>query len=132
MNLKNYKPILEVFVISIIALSIHKLIFYLFKVKFPEQLFYYTLQNLYLFFFCSSTILLFILIKVKQTNIDNVGYTFLLLTSIKMGISFAVLSPILNLGSKTMNLEKMNFFIIFLVFLITETIVTIRLLNNNQ
>lgn len=132
MNLKNYKPILEIFLVTAIVLSIHKLVFYFFQNQFPENQFYYSVQKIYLFFFCSSVILLFILIQVKQKSIDNVGYTFLLLTSVKMGISYAILSPVINLGSKTMQLEKINFFIIFALYLATETIVTIRLLNNKQ
>lgn len=132
MNLKNYKPILELFCLSIVGLLIHKLFFYLFKTQYPESQFYYSLQQIYLFFFCSSSIIITVLIIVKQKSIDNVGYVFLLLTSIKMVVSYAFLTPILNSNNPTKALEKINFFIIFALFLAIETIITIRILNKNQ
>jgi len=49
-----------------------------------------------------------------------------------MAISYAVLSLIIHSGNQNLKTEKINFFIIFALFLTTETIVTIRLLNNNQ
>jgi hypothetical protein len=86
----------------------------------------------YGFFFVCSVVILFILIKVKDKNIDNVGYTFLLVTFIKMGISYAVLSPILHSGNPNIQIEKLNFFVIFALFLTIETIVTARILNKKQ
>ena len=71
-------------------------------------------------------------VKVKEKNIDNVGYTFLLITCIKMAVSYAVLYPILHSGNLNVKVEKIDFFIIFALFLTIETIVTIRILNNKQ
>jgi hypothetical protein len=69
---------------------------------------------------------------MKEKNIDSVGQTFLLLTSIKMIIAFILLHPILQSTNQLMTPEKMNFFFTFAVFLAIETIVTIRILNKNQ
>lgn len=132
MNLKNYKPIFEVLLASIIALSIHKIFFYFFENQYSETQFYYAIQELYFYFFCFSAILILVLIKVKEKNIDNVGYTFLGLTTVKIGISYAIAAPILHLVNENAAIQKINFFIIFSLFLAIETIVTIRLLNKKQ
>lgn len=130
MNLKKYQPILEVISLSIIVYLLHKLFFFL-NGKNPKfQDFYYPIETIYGFFLSCSVIILFILIKVKAKDIDNVGHTFLLITCIKMAISYAVLSPILHSSGSNVEIEKMNFFIVFAVFLAIETIITIRILNN--
>jgi len=132
MNLKKYQPILEVLVLSFLAYLVHKLLFFMNGNNPKYNGFLYSLETIYEFFFVCSTVIIFILIKVKEKNIDNVGYTFLLVTCIKMAISYAVLYPILHSGNPNVQVEKINFFIIFALFLTIETIITIRFLNNKQ
>ena len=132
MNLKKYQPIVEVFSLSILVYIIHKLFFFLNDNTPKFQGFHFPIEIVYGFFFTCSVIILFILIKVKTNNIDNVGYTFLLVTCIKMAISYAILYPILHSGNLNVGTEKINFFVIFALFLTIETIVTIRILNNKQ
>ncbi len=132
MNLKKYKPILEVLFLSTLVYSIHKLVFFLNENNSGLQGFHFIIEVVYGFFLLCSVIILLILIKVKENNIDNVGYTFLLVTCIKMALSYAVLSPILHSGNSNIRIEKLNFFLIFALFLTIETIVTIRILNNKQ
>lgn len=129
MNLKKYQPIIEILSISVVAYLVHKLFFYLKESNPNYTNFYYPIEIIYGFFFICSVIILFILIQVKSKNLDNVGYTFLLVTCIKMGVSYAILSPILHSGNSNVGIEKINFFIIFALFLTIETIVTIRILN---
>jgi len=132
MNLKKYQPIIEILSISVVAYLVHKLFFYVKESNPNYANFHYPIEVLYGFFFLCSVIILLILIQVKSKNIDNVGYTFLLATCIKMGISYAVLSPILHSGNFNAGYEKVNFFIIFALFLAIETMVTIRILNNEH
>ena len=132
MNLLKFKPIIEVAVISIIAICIHKLLFILFVKPEIENSFYFTPLQLFTFFVLSSFIVVLILIIVKENNIDNVGYTFLLLTFIKMGIAYIFLTKIIENASFNLPKEKINFFITFAVFLTIETTVTIRILNKKQ
>jgi hypothetical protein len=132
MSLKKYQPILELFVISIVAYLAHKLFFYIEANNPSYQEFYYTIETIYGFFLLCSVLILFILIQVKQKNIDNVGQTFLLVTCIKMGISYLVLTPILHTEKQNMAIEKINFFVVFALFLTIETVITIRILNNKQ
>jgi len=49
-----------------------------------------------------------------------------------MAISYAILYPISHSGNQNVKTEKIDFFIIFALFLTIETIVTIRILNNKQ
>ncbi len=132
MNLKKYRPIHEVVFLSILVYLIHKLIFFLNENHPNLQGFHFPIEVVYGFFFICSLVIIFILIKVNEKNIDNVGFTFLLVTFIKMGLSYVILSPILNSGNPNVRVEKIDFFIIFALFLTIETIVTVRILNNKQ
>jgi hypothetical protein len=132
MNLKKYQPLLEVTLLSSLVYLAHKLVFFLNENNPKLQNFHFPIEVLYGFFSVCSLLIIFILIKVNQKNIDNVGYTFLLVTCIKMALSYVVLSPILNSGSSNVKFEKLNFFIIFALFLTIETIITVRILNNKQ
>jgi hypothetical protein len=132
MNLKKHQPILEVLILSVVAYLVHKLYFFLNEDNPKFQNFHFPIEVVYGFFFICSIIILLILIKVKTKNIDIVGYTFLLVTFVKMALSYVVLSPILHSGNPNARIEKINFFIIFALFLAIETSVTIRLLNNKR
>ena len=132
MKLKKYQPILEVIVIAILAYLLHKLFFYLNANNPKFQNFHTSVEALYGFFTLCSVVILFILLKVKDKSQEQVGYVFLLVTCAKMGIAYAVLSPILHSGSPNVGIQKINFFIIFAVFLVIETVVTIRILNYKQ
>lgn len=132
MNLKKYRPILEVVFLSILVYLAHKLVFLLNDDNPKLQGFNFSIETIYEFFFTCSIIIVFILIIVKEKSIDNVGYTFLLVTCVKIAVSFVVLSPILQSRNPNVSIEKLNFFFIFALFLTIETIVTARILNNKQ
>lgn len=132
MNIKQYQPILSLLIVSTITLLIHKIFFYLFLPNNLESDFVYTLPKLYGFFFLLSAIILLILIKVSQVSMTNVGLTFILLTTFKMGIAYIFLKPILEINLPHSGLEKTNFLIVFLLFLTIETVFAIRLINNKQ
>ncbi|MEC4003493.1 hypothetical protein OX283_002385 [Flavobacterium sp. SUN052] len=132
MNLNKYKPILETALLSIIVFVIHETFFILIESQEKEFNFRYPLYLLYLFFLICSVIIVYILIRIKERNIDSVGQTFLLLTCIKMVLAYILLHPILQATNKLVTPEKINFFMVFAVFLTIETVVTIRILNKNQ
>ena len=132
MNLKKYRPILEVVFLSILVYLAHKLVFFLNENNPKLQGFNFSIETIYEFFFTCSIIIVFVLIMVKEKSIDNVGYTFLLVTCVKIAVSFVVLSPILQSRNPNVSIEKLNFFFIFALFLTIETIVTARILNNKQ
>lgn len=132
MNFKKYRPILEVVSLSMLVYLVHKFVFFINENHPKLQGFHFPIEVVYGFFFICSLLIIILLIEVKKKNIDNVGYTFLLVTCIKIAISYAILSPILNSNHSNVRIEKINFFIIFALFLTIETIVTIRILNNKQ
>lgn len=129
MTQSKNKPIFEVFSLSIIAFLVHKTILFLLGNQINETAFHYSLFTLYLFFLICSILIVFILIKVKKSNIDSVGLTFLLLTTVKMVFAYILLHPILQGPKGLVTSEKINFYSVFALFLIIETIVTIRILN---
>ena len=132
MNVKQYQPLFLILVLSIGTLLIHELVFFLFLPSQLESQFVYSLPILYGFFFLLSASILLILIKVGQVSMTNVGLTFILLTTFKMGIAYVFLKPILKTNLPHSGLEKTNFLIVFLLFLTLETVITIRILNNKQ
>lgn len=132
MNLKKYQPLLEVLVLSAGIYLVHKLFFFWNESNPKFQNFHFSIEVVDGFFFVCSLLIIAILIKVKMKELDNVGYTFLLVTCIKMVLSYAVLHPILHSGNGNVRIEKNNFFIIFALFLTIETVVTIRMLNNKK
>jgi len=132
MNLQKFKSIFTLLVLGTIGYLIHKTAFYFWVPKLYQDNFVYTLELLYLFFFFFAAFLVLVLDKVKQKSINSVGYTFLLLTTLKMGVAYIFLKPILAVNLEKTPTEKMSFFIIFIYFLTIETYVTIRILNNKQ
>lgn len=123
---------LEALVISVAAYLVHKLVFVIKADQVNFQNLYYPLETLYGFFLACSLIIIFILIIIKKRSFENVGYVFLLLTCLKMGVSYILLSPILASRNQYLAFNKVNFFIVFAVFLTIETVVTSRILNNKQ
>jgi hypothetical protein len=130
--INKYKPVLEVLILSLIAFVLHKTILFFTVSTLIEQGFRYSLPILYLFFVMCSLLIVLVLIKMKEKNIDSVGQTFLLLTSIKMVVAYVLLHPILQSTNQLLTAEKVNFFITFALFLTIETVVTIRILNKKQ
>lgn len=132
MKLKQFQPLLEVLIAAIMCFGIHSLFFYYNQNNPNYQHFNFSLTAIYGFFLACSLVIILLLLLVKQRSIDNVGFTFLFATCLKIGISFALLMPILNSTISNIGYEKINFFIVFAIFLTIETTVTIRILNNNQ
>lgn len=132
MNLKKYQAVLEVLLVSIILFTGHKLFFVFSPFNKISQTFNFSIETLYTFFALSALMLLLILIKVKQKNLDYVGHTFVLLTFIKMALAYIFLYTILNSNHENLKIEKINFFVTFAIFLLIETIITVRLLNEKE
>lgn len=130
MNLKKYKPLLPLLVLAGLAYGIHRVIFYVLHIN--DSTFYYSIETLYLLFLALSIMVFVVLLKVKERSFDNVGMSFLLSTSIKMIVCYLILKPILRVTIEIKSIEKINFFIMFILFLAIETILTIRILNEKQ
>lgn len=112
-------------------LIINLLVYQIPDLKGAMENFVYPLPVVYLLFFILSLMILAVLIKVGAKNSGQIGYVFLLLTSIKMGVSYIFVRPILARSGENPT-EKVNFFVIFILFLAIEAYYTARLLNNKQ
>ena len=130
MNFKKSLPFLTLLGIVIFFYGIHKVIFYSFSIS--QETFHYSLETLYLVFTFFTAIIFKILLVIKDRSFDNVGMSFLLATSLKMVVCYLILRPILSIPKGSNPTEKINFFILFNVFLLMETFFTIRLVNEKQ
>lgn len=93
--------------------------------------FVYPVYLSYLFFYVFSIIILFALHLIASKNAAQAGYVFLLLTTLKVVAAYLYMRPIL---SKTIesSTEKINVFVIFMLFLSVEAYFTAQLLNKKQ
>ena len=130
MLLKNYKTILHLFCFAIASYILHKAVFIFFDI--PNQNFHYSLESLYLIFFSFSTLFFIGLLKYGTKNFDSIGMMFMMGTLIQMFFCYLVLRPILNEKIHNASVEKTNFFITFILFLLFETLITVRLLNEKR
>lgn len=77
-------------------------------------------------------VLMAIVLRVRSRNFDLLGMSFLIVTTLKMLTCFLLARPILKNTAISATIEKTNFFVMFIVFLAIETVVTIRILNEKQ
>ena len=113
--------------VALFFLIIHVLLFKLPFLKEKETEFYYNTPILYLLFFVFSFLILIIVTKISEKNFDNTGMIFMVATSIKMVVAFFLVRPILYREDN--KIEKINFFAVFILFLLLETIIAAKFLN---
>lgn len=124
---KNYKPIFYLLCLALGIYILHKAVFFFGEIN--TEKFHYSLELLYLSFFIISSLLYLILLVVKKKNFEIVGMTFLFGTFTQMLLAYLVLQPILKNQTGETNIEKVSFFITFVLFLLFQTLLTVRLLN---
>ncbi len=129
MILEKLKPLGILLVAIFIGYSIHKTLFYFLNFELDLIIFNYSLEELYFVFLTLSVIITSISIYIKQKNIDLVGNVFMLITSIKMISCFLLIRPYAANENFKHSIEKWNYLILFLLFLVLETIITIQILN---
>lgn len=124
----KYKAI---FLMTVIAAALYWLNYYILgQTDFPEVR--NTFAGMYSFFWVAAVLVIFIVHVVHAKNHDNTGYAFMGVTLLQMGGAYFMVKPFLNVEGGAAQLERTNFFIVFLLFLAIETLITIRLLNNKQ
>ncbi len=129
--MKNYLLFFRaLFLFAISFYIIHLLVFLLPSLDAAQKSFYFSITFLYVLFFIFSKTILFIVKKVSEKSFDNTGMVFMIATSIKIGIVYFIIKPILN--SHNNQIEKLNVFFIFICFLLIETVITMRILNKKQ
>jgi hypothetical protein len=130
MFLKNFKLIFHLYILAFSTYIIHKAAFFIFKLN--DLNFHYSLEVLYLIFLLLATIVLTIILRFKKDKFDSIGMFFMLGTFIQMFVAYFVLRPILSDKFHNIRFEKINFFITFILFLLFETLLTVRLLNEKR
>lgn len=125
--INNIRILKKLIFVALPIFIIHVLLFKLPFFNNVESEFYYSIPVLYVLFFIFSSLILIVITKISEKNFDNTGMVFMIATSIKMVVAFFLVRPILHLeGNK---IEKINFFAIFIVFLLFETIIVAKILN---
>lgn len=127
---KKALPFFFLLGIVIVFFIIHKIIFYSMGIN--EANFHYTLGQLYPIFLFFSLVIFSILLVVKKRSFDNVGMVFMILTCVKMIFCYLILRPLLQIPKFINSDERINFFILFMLFLFIETGFTIRLVNEKK
>lgn len=131
MKLQIFKTVILTLSIAVVLFFGNKLILQTESFNQNFKLFSYSLETIYTVLCVFSVIILVTLLIVNSRNKDVVGLTYLLITSIKAGIIIFIFSDIISSSNKN-TVERINFFIVFILFLAIETLITIRLLNKKQ
>ena len=129
MKKKYLSAFLRLSIFAIVLLSINALLYLIPGTGLSMDGFVYPLPVTYLFFYVFSAVIIAVLVFISLKNKEQLGYAFLLLTGAKMALSYILARPVINKVSENPT-EKINFFVIFILFLIIEAYYTARLLNN--
>lgn len=131
MKVQILKTTIAVILIALVLFFIN--LFFLENTHFNSnfELYQVSLAFIYFIFTLFSIVILITLLIVNQKNKDVVGMTFMLITTFKTILSYVLFSKIIT-GDNENTIERINFFVVFILFLIIETLITIRLLNKKQ
>lgn len=132
MKLTLFKPLLLVLVFSMLFFLVQYYSLVYLIGENALNTFCFSLVEIYLFFTISSILIVTTLIFVRKKNLDIVGYFYLILTMVKMGIAYFFLHQINKNSHEFLSYEKKSFFVSFILFLAIETLITIRILNKKQ
>ncbi|MNQ36879.1 hypothetical protein D3C85_504060 [compost metagenome] len=127
---KNYKSFFYLLCLALGTYIIHKAVFFFSEIS--TENFHYSLELLYFSFFAISSLLYLILLVVKKKNFEIVGMAFLFGTFTQMLLAYLALQPILKNKLGESDVEKVSFFVTFVLFLLFQTLLTVRLLNKKR
>jgi hypothetical protein len=120
----------QIFFFTLSLFAINRLVFLLPALKQAQEKFHFPIAFLFLLFFVFSNLILFLVKKVSEKSFDNTGMVFMMATFVKTGLVYFIIKPILSLPNN--QIEKTNCLIVFMCFLVIETIITIGILNKKQ
>lgn len=122
--LKKLPVTVQALLISIVFFLIHfGIVTFLNKIDTTPFLMSYALQ------FIMTLAILLAMIKIYETAKEQLGFAFLGLSTLKVGISYFFATEFLFQNKVMLETNKINFFITFLFFLSLDVYFTIRLLN---
>ncbi|MCA1967415.1 MAG: hypothetical protein LDL23_12315 [Flavobacterium sp.] len=122
--LKKLPVTVQVLLISSVFFLIHfGIVTFLNKIDTTPFLMSYALQII------MTLVILLAMIKIYDTAKEQLGFAFLGLSTLKVGISYFFATEYLFQNKAMLETNKFNFFITFLFFLSLDVYFTIRLLN---
>lgn len=129
--MRNGRLFLVILLGAAIMYGLHRLV--LSQIESGELIrgFFYSLETVYLFFTVCSMLILGVVLFVRRKNLDATGQAFIAATFVKMVLAYGFLYPALSPENASTGPGKLNFFIVFMLFLMLETIVCTRLLNKS-
>lgn len=126
---KKYSSILAVLISSVVLYFVHKGFVGALGLSAIFSNFNTPLELLYFVFGLAASLITFVLIFVKDKDYNQVGMAFLGLITVKMIAVYLVFKPKIPTITGAVNYEKINFIILFILFLVIETIVAIKILK---
>ncbi len=129
---KKYSSVVLVLIISLVFYLLHKTVIYFLGLSEVFSEFNTPLELLYFVFGLISALITFALLIVKEKDYNQVGMTFLGMITLKMIVVYFIFKPRIPNVIEGINYEKINFIILFILFLIIETIVTAKILNSKN
>ena len=91
--------------------------------------FFYATWSIYLFLFVSTLLIYVLLLFVNANFPDFTGFAFLGTTFVKMMAAVVFLIPLIQSEGRETNLDIAAFFIPYFLFLLFETVFSVRLIN---
>ena len=128
MKLQIFKAIATTVFIALLLFILNKLILENTSLSSSYQIYQFSLVTIYLVLALFSIAILITLYIVNAKNKDIVGMTFLLLTTIKTGIYYFIFSDIVTSSNRN-SVEKINFFMVFILFLAIETLINYSIIK---
>jgi len=117
--------------LTLITVSIFLIHILIFKIKTLiefQQNFQYEIWFLYLISYVFSVLSVVLMQKVSEKNFESTGFVYIVVLTIKMAVYYFLLQPIL-VNSSENNIEKINFGIIVILFLIIDIVLAGQILN---
>ena len=94
-----------------------------------HHVFFYATWSIYLFLFVSTLLIYLLLLFVNSNFPDFTGFAFLGTTFVKMMAAVVFLIPLIQSEGRETNLDIAAFFIPYFLFLLFETVFSVRLIN---
>lgn len=117
---------------TIILFAIHKFAVGYLDLTAEFSNFNFSLEHLYLCFGIASLAIVSVLLVIKKRNFDQIGMSFMALITVKLIVFFAVFKPIISKDNTESGIERTNFIILFMVFLLWETFVSAQILKSKD
>ena len=122
--IKKLPVVVQVLIVSVLFFLIHfGIASVLEKIDETRFLMSYALQ------FVMTLMIILAMIKIYNIAKEQLGFAFLGLSALKVGISYFFATEYLFQNKELLQINKTNFFVTFLFFLSLDVYFTIRLLN---